>query len=414
MAEADVGARLQNGIYWKSGETPPAHLRLLFLNFTPSASRSRAHDTLTRLAALYGQLQAGKVQDLRALAPDDPEVNVPDGALRFMFGYGARLFDLRLHGPDWLAAGLRPAGLGGRLRAGEDAPFAALHWDAEADPASRQCDVLVQFTATTELAVNRAIVETIKAITDDDLPVEIAGFQGGFHRDDRRSWIDFHDGINNMRPRDRAVAMEVLNEDDPWMIGGTFMAFLKIAVDLGVWRQLTRVQQEVIVGRTKLTGCPLRSTEVEGDSVSYKTIDQCPVTGDLPPPLPEPFRNPPRPADHLVRDSHIHRSNQNRGDPVQDSNLRIYRQGYEFLDNGPGGPRLGLNFIGMQRNMSAVRNILSTQSWMGGVNFGGPAEQTGGVKPVRLMSLLAGGYYALPPAGDPFPGAGLFADQGRD
>ena len=48
---------------------------------------------------------------------------------------------------------------------------------------------------------------------------------------------------------------------------------------------------------------------------------------------------------------------------------------------------------------------------MGGVNFGGPEETTGTVPPVRLMSLLAGGFFAVPPNAEPYPGAELFTSQ---
>ena len=406
-----VGDRLQEGIYWRSGETPPDHLRLLFLNFPKSTTVSEAHRALSLIWSLYGHLRAGRVPDLQIERPDEPEYVVPHGNLIAMLAFGVRLFDRRSHPDTWIDFDQRPEALRGRLRHGRTRPFDALHWDTDGDPKIAQTDVMIQVTADTELAVNRFIVELLKLVQDENLGLEIATFSSGFHRDDRRSWIDFHDGINNMAAHDRAVAMEVSNQDNPWMIGGTYVAFLKIAVDLAVWRNLSRTQQEVIVGRTKITGCPLISTDIEGQEVRFQTIRNCPATGAITLQLHPDFRDPPRPNDNLVRASHIHRSNQNRGSPGQDSNNRIYRQGYEFLDPSEKGVRAGLNFIGFQRDLNAVRNILNISSWMGGVNFGGPDDIVGSIPPVRLMSLLAGGFFAVPPISSPYPGAELFAES---
>lgn len=386
-------------------------MRLLFLNFPKSTSLVDAHRALTLIWQLYQNLKVGLVPDLNAERPDEPEFSVPHGSLRAVLGFGVRLFDRRSHPEQWVDFDQRPEALGGRLRTGNSRPFDALHWDVVARPKDAQTDVMIQLTATSDLAVNRFIVEVTKLIEDESLGVAITTFVSGFHRDDRRSWIDFHDGVNNMAAPDRAIAMEVSNLDSPWMVGGTFAAFLKIAVNLTEWRKLNRTQQEVVVGRTKLTGCPLLDTQHDQNNLSYRTIEGCPNTGNLQPPLSAEFRDPPRPVDDLVRASHIHRSNQNRGAADQDSNNRIYRQGYEFLDPADGGVKAGLNFIGFQRDMISVRNILNIQSWMGGVNFGGPEETTGTVPPVQLMTLLMGGFFAVPPASAPYPGAELFTSQ---
>jgi hypothetical protein len=50
-----------------------------------------------------------------------------------------------------------------------------------------------------------------------------------------------------------------------------------------------------------------------------------------------------------------------------------------------------------------VRNVLSTDAWMGDVNFGGEANAQ------TFLTLLAGGIYAVPPEAEPFPGADLIA-----
>ncbi len=88
----------------------------------------------------------------------------------------------------------------------------------------------------------------------------------------------------------------------------------------------------------------------------------------------------------------------------------MYRQGYEFLDPAPRNISAGLNFVSFQRTTRFIENILEIPKWMGDVNFGGPADpEPTDPPPIPLMSLLAGGCYAVPPNGDPFPGADLFA-----
>lgn len=272
-----------------------------------------------------------------------------------------------------------------------------------------QSDIVFQFVAEHQLAVNRGIVEVQKLIEDESLPLSISFVSQGFHREDRRSWIDFHDGINNMRSDERLRAIEYNLSDQRWMTGGTFMAFLKIAIDLQTWRKLSRIEQEILVGRNKLTGCPLDSADVVGDGYTKTEIAGCPMTGNIPNSAPNSFLNPPRPADSLIQASHIHRSNQNRGNPGQDSNNRVFRQGYEFLDWVEGkGISVGLNFISFQRRIDAIRQMLNLPTWMGGVNFGGPEGDANRPPAVELMSLLAGGFYAIPPNSEPYPGASLF------
>jgi hypothetical protein len=83
--------------------------------------------------------------------------------------------------------------------------------------------------------------------------------------------------------------------------------------------------------------------------------------------------------------------------------------GYEFVEPLGGGQlRLGINFVSFQRNLSSVTNLLRLPSWLGDTNFGGVSDTERGA--VRLTSMTARGFYAVPPAtpGELFPGAGIF------
>lgn len=118
-------------------------------------------------------------------------------------------------------------------------------------------------------------------------------------------------------------------------------------------------------------------------------------------------REVPRVGDTLVGASHIHRSNHNRGAPNTDANNRIFRQGYEFLESPREGElSLGLNFVSFQRDLRRLKNSLRLPDWLGDVNFGGQVSpKPGEPAPIKLISAITGGFYAVPPKEEPFPGA---------
>jgi deferrochelatase/peroxidase EfeB len=161
-------------------------------------------------------------------------------------------------------------------------------------------------------------------------------------------------------------------------------------VDLAAWRALDRGDQELAVGRDKLTGDPVvavrRGARGRARPVAGADADRF---------------DPPETGDPLLESSHVHRANQNRGSSDSPAALRIYRQGYDFLEGvGPDGPELGLNFVSFQSDLQTLQHLMHLPGWLGDANFGGAA-------PPALISLLAGGFYAVPPRARPFPGASL-------
>lgn len=401
---------LQEGIYFRHGERPGSFWRLLMLNVADNATPEAARNALAQVWAMLARLREGIVGDLNPAQPrpgDPAPVTVPSGDLTCLIGYGARLFSAGDHPLPLVRNAPRPPLLTALRTQGPNTPFRSLNWASPEDRQHQDTDLIIQFIANTELAVNRAIVEVAKLIAGEVLPLRIVTFFSGFNRDDRRSWIDFHDGVNTMTPEQRQVVIELTNDTDiPWLLGGTFLAFLRCQVDLSTWRGLSREQQEFMVGRDKLTGCPLVSvtTLADGTQVGEKMAG-CPMTGTIPDPPPQGYVDPVTPADPLLRASHIHRANVNRtADPREPSTNRVYRQGYEFLECRPDGRlALGLNFVSFQFTPARVTDILNrVPEWLGPVNFGGNPSSA------RVISLLAGGYYAVPPKAEPFPGAILF------
>jgi deferrochelatase/peroxidase EfeB len=281
---------------------------------------------------------------------------------------------------------------------------------------------VLQFIADTALAVNRAVVETWKALHDltagqsEKLPLLPTRFYTGFQRDDSRSWIDFHDGISNLRSADRLAAIAIKETGDAserWTVGGTYLAYLRVAVDLAIWRKLAPEKQELMVGRDKLTGCPLTTLDAHGRG---HPAPGCPVAGSHD--IVEKtdagnaeFREPASVADPVLQASHVQRANHHTAVPGDRNSLRVFRQGYEFLeaiDQAPGF-RAGLNFVSFQDTPERLFRVLTQDGWLGRVNFGGdPDHPLPGMD--RFLTVRAGAIFLVPPAaaGESFPGSGAF------
>jgi deferrochelatase/peroxidase EfeB len=273
----------------------------------------------------------------------------------------------------------------------------------------------IQFIADTQLAVYRAVMETWSCLSfrpADAAPgLRFNGFFDGFSRDDRRSWIGFHDGVSNMRSGlERENAIRIKTGPN---INGTTFCFLRLEVDILAWRKRSRAEQELLVGRDKFSGCPFCRETPDGAPV---VTDGCPIggTSEVVDSGNEDYRMPPSvpSASMAVRQSHVQRANNaHRTDTDVPQSLRIFRQGYEFFEplSVPPGFRGGLNFVSFQDTPARVISILTRQDWLGGTNFGGdPTHPLPGID--NLLKVRAGGIYLAPPRDDslPFPGADLF------
>jgi deferrochelatase/peroxidase EfeB len=396
---------LQEGIYHAPGRRPGRFFALLFLRAAEGADAAQVVTGLSDLWAMYGELKAGRIRDLDGVA-----LPAEEDALTVLLGFGRNAFGL----PG--AALPRPRGLGdeyvfrsalaeggGPLLRGSGLSYAP---DVRANMATEH--FCVQVIAETKLAVDRAVVETWKALADAAQPaLSVTTFYLGNQRNDRRSWIDFHDGLSNLRSEDREAVIRVdPGADEDWAVGGTYLAFLRLAVDLAGWRRLTRTDQELAVGRDKLSGCPITGVGQDG---AVQTAAGCPVTGtqiwqsenDAD------FAEPPEVEDPRLRASHVQRANHHQRPASDSGTRRIFRQGYEFLEwaDGPPGFRAGLNFVSFQDTPGRLLRMLTAGGWLGGANFGGDEERLPQL--ASLLSVYAAGVYFVAPivAGEAFPGA---------
>jgi deferrochelatase/peroxidase EfeB len=379
-------------VFFRRGERPPPCWRLLLLDVADGAEPAEARAAIGALLDMLAALRKGSVRELRGQPADGVDATRDTfRELAALIGYGRSLFDAAPR----LTPSPRPEFLA-RLPSRGDA-FPAIPWAGGERPAG-EADLALQLTGTTAAAVNRAAVEVWKLVEDERLPLAPAGSFDGFGRPDGRGWLEFHDGVSNMESSQRIHAIAA-GPDPGWMAGGTYMAFLRFRVDLRVWRALDRADQELVVGRDKLSGDPLVAVRRDARGRAR------PVAA------PEDRRDPPQTGDPLLESSHVHRANQNRASPDSPAALRIFRQGYDFLDAiGPDGPQLGMNFVSFQSDLQTLQHLMHLPGWLADVNFGGPAAPAPGDPPSpSLIALLAGGFYAVPPRSRPFPGAGLFA-----
>ena len=405
-----MSASLQEGIYHGPGQRPGAFFDIVFLRVERGTTAGALAALLGDLWSMYQGLKQGRVADL----PGHP---VPADNLTVLLSYGVKAFDLAgarrpapaSLGPEFRFRSPRPGG-GGPLLVNAGLHYAA---DVALNPATEE--LAVQFIADSALAVHRAVVETWKVLrghVDPQLgvpPLEIAAAFSGFQRNDGRSWIDFHDGVSNLRSQDRELVIGIKPENAPldqdaWVVGGTHLAFVRLSVDLAVWRGLTPAQQELAVGRAKLTGSPLRSRDDDGNPLPDP---RCPVAGtrEVVEPGNEAFREPETSADEQVGRSHVQRANRHVPNIGSANSLRVFRQGYEFLESPPGGGfRVGLNFVSFQDSPERLTRMLTAKDWLGGTNFGGTPGDLPGMD--RLLGVRAAGIYLVPPVtdGEDFPG----------
>lgn len=402
--------QLQEGIYLARGKPPPLAWRVLLLDVVPGTVPAEAGAAVAATMAMLKDLQGGVVRDLRP-RPGEAPTEIATDSFAALLCYGASFFDAQRHDPP-LTALPRPHQLTALRRDGDAFPALPWHGGSAPDPAAGEADLMLQLTASSENAAARAAVEIWKLIEDKRLPLAPTGTYSGFQRDDGRSWIGFHDGVTNIQPSQRLAAVECPG-DPEWNGGGTYLAFLRVAIDLPEWRAIGREEQEAIVGRDKLSGCPLAAVERTAAGLRPRPAAARPPNADADWHERDAYFNPPETTDPLVEASHIHRASQTRAAGGTPAGERIFRQGYEYLEEiGTAGPSLGLNFVSFQRDLGRLRQILGLGGWLGDVNFGGPSDPLAGDPPSpSLLTLRAGGFYAVPPRCLPFPGANLFSSQ---
>jgi deferrochelatase/peroxidase EfeB len=400
----------QSGIYHGRGRTPPPFFVLLLLDVDDGVQDlAPVWEFLRDLWEMYGLLQTGRIRDL-VDAAQGVDYWAPSGELDVLLGFGKGLFDD--HGAEPVPAAWTGNGQAYRFRrvvpVGDDVPRrermvrdgAGIPFAEGLGANPGDADIAIQFTATTALAVERAVVETWKMIFDRNPPLRIAGVYPGSARDDGRSWLDFHDGLSNLSQAEREEVVLVSDDDsDEWTRRGTYLTFLRLEIDLDVWRSRP-ADQNRLVGREKFTGCPFVDVAAPGMPESCRVTGAA-VTAE---------KNRDRLVEELdfgalhedIQQSHVMRTNHHT-----DDGPKIYRQGYQFFDPNQHerGFRVGLNFVAFQKDPGAVLGMLTNAAWLGSTNFGGAEQNKNGS--MTLLHAHAAGIFFVPPRSEDgrFPGA---------
>lgn len=284
--------------------------------------------------------------------------------------------------------------------------------------------IIFQFIADNEFYTTRAVVEVWKEIhrlekNVGHSPLRMTGMYTGFQRSDHRNWLGFHDGVSNLKRRERPQVISIdsrfLNSQDKWIQDGTFLAFIRIATDLGKWIETSIEKQQILIGRDKLTGCPLIRVDSNGKPVKDT---RCPVRGtsEIIDPGNEYFRDHPNYGsaieNKILQYSHIGITNPNNRVPIWDKkSLRIFRQGFEFLVPSTDYPGfiVGLNFVSFQNSPERLFRALTYRPPIADKFL----KQETFTDLNRYMSVQAAGIFFVPPVlkYEPFPGAKIFFDN---
>jgi Dyp-type peroxidase family len=435
LLKTKLNKSIQDGIYFDKVPFQAKHslqnnihfnhcLALLFLK----ASTKSANEVRKRIEGLwkmYDDLRMGYSFELEDCA-------FPPGNLTILISYGQRIFELTgitkkipldFKDKQFLPAKPRKPVLPG---------CGIKYSDLVHDNVGLSEDIALQLISDTQLGTYRAVVETKRYLQKYKMKaLKFSKFYTGFQRDDGRSWLGFHDEVSNMKnPKERldAIAIDPVNNNllrrDYWTINGTYLAYLRVEIDIDLWNSIERKHQELIIGRDKLTGSPLVGVDKNGNPV---TVDACPSAYEVEgfdkrfhehPDYIREFELPKKvrsildmqTSAEVLNESHIgrtrHIDNINTKHRVS---RRIFRQGYEFLepvyDNSSKSLRIGQNFISYQNDPSRLFFILTHPDWMGNTNFGGRAKNN---KMNKLLSVLAAGVFFVPPLEKPFPGSSLF------
>jgi len=224
--------------------------------------------------------------------------------------------------------------------------------------------------------------------------------EDGFQRKDKREFLKFDDGIDNlhMGPDDlkRLVYVEEADNEPAWCANGTYMVYRKIREDMPNWEVRPKTEQENMIGREKETDKPLsRQTEADG----------------LTPIFPDPLDARDGPLN-----AHIRKVQPRRPMPdlfgIDDKERRFLRRPYPFFDglDETGQAINGLHFVAFMKSIQQQFEHV-VNMWQLNPDFPEPGVGIDALYASGVLKNIDGGYYFCPPGlraqGD-FFGAGMF------
>jgi Dyp-type peroxidase family len=410
---------LQEGIYYRSNPQIGNSFCIITLRAENNSHISEIGNLVGSVWKRLTKLKNGILTDLEI----DPK-HRKKGNLSILVAYGSKIFDIpdsRKPRPstftdNWNFKPPKSEG-GGSIIQGSEMTYSP----KLAENHLLLDHVIFQFIAENGFYTARAVVDTWKELHQwekktGNSPLRITGLYTGFQRADQRNWQGFHDGVSNLKSRERPYVISIdsryLNSQDKWTLHGTYLAFIRIAIDLEMWEDTSVMEQVKLIGRDKLTGCPLIGIDRNGKPVKD---NRCPVPGttEVIDRGNEYFRDYThygiRTEDKILQHSHIRHTRPMERFPVWDrKSSRIYRQGFEFLVDSRDYPGFvaGLNFVSFQNSPERLFRTLTYPSAI--------PPKIRGTKQLRnfekYFSVLGAGIFFVPPVvnDEPFPGARIF------
>ena len=421
-------AKLQNGIFYRDTPKIGNSCNIAFIRAGVGSNASEIGEALVKLWSMIINLEKGLVDDLKGVH----QRHLHPGNLTTLIGYGPDIFllkDSKKQKPvdltDDVVFKLPSINGGGPIIQDSDISYSKdiVKNDTQSD------HIVLQFVADNEFITSRASFETWKLLSklrnsQGNDTLYITRIFTGFQRDDRRNWFGFHDGVSNLPSKDRLQIISISKNDvadkDVWTINGTYMSFLRIEFDVDKWGKVKDDDQSIIIGRDKITGCPLIGVDKNKQPIKDK---RCPVRGtfEVLEKGNEMFREhapfgkqrylPLGASDKVLEKSHVGITNPSDVQSDRTNFYRIYRQGFEFLEPIVSYPgfRVGLNFISYQKNPKRLFNILKKSFDKKKQTY----EYTDVPSFETFFSVRAAGIFLVPPLvmNDPFPGAGIFLNE---
>jgi deferrochelatase/peroxidase EfeB len=254
------------------------------------------------------------------------------------------------------------------------------------DPESHESDLIVVI-ASDHPYVNIAITRSL-AHGYVDKRLSVVRVEQGFSRPDKREFLRFDDGIENLRnldqtkELDRHIYVDKHSEEPPWCVGGSYLVYRKIREDVRKWEQLKEQQQERAIGRKKATGEPL-SAATEEDGLT---------------PIYDHSENSPTPHTAHIRKVQPRRTGQDFMGH-EDLSRRFLRRPYPFAEgiDANGNLSVGLHFLAFMKSIQHQFEWV-VRLWQTNPDFPEPGIGIDALYAHEIISTVGGGYYFCPPA----------------
>src|SRR5215208_3697844 len=272
---------IQDGIFYSNGEKIGNSCCIIFFNFTRDCDFVQAKVILKRLWKFYNSMKKGITPDLLEVHPKQLHA----GNTNFLLGYGSSFFSINginNKKPDGLEQSFfnnPDLSGGGPVVEGTNIFYS----NNIKDNHVMKDQIILQCIAENDFYIYRVIVETwkelqlIKKENNDKELILISKYYLGHKPDDRRNWFGFLDGISNINKKQRKDVIFIKKSKRGETELGTYMVFSRIEFNLEKWGNLSKNEQEVLIGRDKITGCPI----IGFDKVTKRILKdpRCPIPG---------------------------------------------------------------------------------------------------------------------------------------